>query len=110
MGDRLLIRLDSDKAIPKGDHRFEFPITVPETLPPFNVWQVTLCRYSTGNMASCLQPSSSEAMATFPLAGFALGSGQWSGELGNGIAESATVRYCGGLKGILAVAMAAVTS
>jgi len=67
MVDRLSIKLDSGKEVPVGDYSFEFPVTVPEYMPAYNVWLLTLC-----GLGTCQQHFSAQALATFPMAGFEL--------------------------------------
>eukprot|EP00416_Gambierdiscus_australes_P026186 CAMPEP_0171061042 /NCGR_PEP_ID=MMETSP0766_2-20121228/4177_1 /TAXON_ID=439317 /ORGANISM="Gambierdiscus australes, Strain CAWD 149" /LENGTH=259 /DNA_ID=CAMNT_0011516665 /DNA_START=13 /DNA_END=792 /DNA_ORIENTATION=- len=69
--DRLLIYLDPKTAVPVGEFEFTFPVTVPEQLPPYNVWALTFCKYSAS--ISCLHAKDSDALMTFPLPGFDLG-------------------------------------
>jgi len=73
MVDRIIIHLDPDKDLLVGEYQLEFPVTVPEQMPAFNVWLLTLCRYST--TGTCLQPQGSLSMVTFPFAGFNLHQG-----------------------------------
>ncbi|CAE8634137.1 unnamed protein product [Polarella glacialis] len=70
LADRWVIQLDPDSAVPAGVYDFQFPVTVPEQMPAFNFWQLTVCRPSTG--AQCLQPDSPQSLATFPHVGFRL--------------------------------------
>lgn len=71
MMDRLVIHLDPNKAVPVGEYRFIFPVTVPEQMPVGNFWRVSLCGYS--DAGPCLTPESDQVLVTFPLAGFKIG-------------------------------------
>jgi hypothetical protein len=71
MMDRLVIHLDPNKAVPVGDYKFIFPVTVPEQMPVGNFWRISLCGYS--DAGPCLSPESEQALVTFPLAGFKIG-------------------------------------
>jgi len=71
MVDRLIIILDPAKRVEKGNYQLEFPVTVPEQMPAYNVWQVTLCQHSANGV--CLQAQGPQSLLTFPFAGFYLG-------------------------------------
>lgn len=70
--DRILIHIDLARPLPPGQYDFRIPITVPEELSAFNVWQVTLC--TEGRAAEPCSVESPRALATFPAAGFSLAS------------------------------------
>ncbi|CAE7456905.1 unnamed protein product [Symbiodinium natans] len=70
MADHVLIHLDLAQALLPGDYDFRIPITVPEELAAFNVWQVTLCK--PGGTAEPCTAESARALLTFPAAGFSL--------------------------------------
>eukprot|EP00434_Breviolum_minutum_P018664 symbB.v1.2.016467.t2/scaffold1252.1/size200744/15 len=66
--DRILIFLDPAQEIPEGAYDFRFPVTVPEELSAFNVWQITLCQ--PGFAEACSDSESPDALLTFPTTGF----------------------------------------
>lgn len=70
--DRLTILMDTTLSVPEGRFRFSFPATVPQKMPAYNVWQVTLCRNrnTTGVGAACTQAYGPGALVTFPVPGF----------------------------------------
>jgi hypothetical protein len=44
--DRIVVYLDPNLPIKVGEYKFSFPVTVPEQIPPYNVWSLSLCSYS----------------------------------------------------------------
>lgn len=95
--DRLSIRLDATQELPAGDYAFEFPVTVPEYIPAYNVWMVTFCGYSAAGV--CQQHFSPLALVTFPLAGFDL-QPLGAGALWEALGGSVRVGSCGGGPGV----------
>jgi len=71
MVDRLLVHIDPTQIIPKGTYEFQFPVTVPEQMPVYNVWLVTFCQVD--HNRECVQAHGPNALLTFPLAGFVHG-------------------------------------
>lgn len=73
MVDRLLVRLDASIKIPAGEYGFEFPVTVPEFIPPYNVWLLSFCTKSMNdNVDACTHAFDAGVLVTFPLAGFSI--------------------------------------
>lgn len=101
--DRLSIRLDATQELPAGDYAFEFPVTVPEYIPAYNVWMVTFCGYSAAGV--CQQHFSPLALVTFPLAGFdlqPLGAGALPGAAARMAPALSVAGMLPGLLGLLA--------
>lgn len=73
LADRVVIHLDRNKEVPPGTYELSFPVTVPEQMPAYNVWLLTFCQPASGS-GTCLQAHSSNALVTFPWAGFSHGS------------------------------------
>jgi len=71
MIDRLSISMDHRSELAAGSYRLEFPVTIPEYAPVYNVWLVTFC--SKSDTGACHQSYASHALVTFPLAGFRVG-------------------------------------
>jgi hypothetical protein len=71
MVDRLIVLLDPAKGVAKGSYQLAFPVTVPEQMPAYNVWQITLCKHSSNGV--CLHAQGAESLVTFPYAGFSFG-------------------------------------
>lgn len=77
--DRLRIFLDPNTTAARmktGRYSFTFPALIPNRMPPFNVWQMTICIEmfdEHGRETGCDHPTDKAAVVTFPLAGFNLG-------------------------------------
>jgi len=98
--DRLVIVLDPTQGVSPGDYEIEFLVTVPEQMPAFNVWQLTLCAYSTNGV--CIQPEGSQSLVTFPFAGFYHGEQAAGSALPVGAHSAAhALRYASGMTTIL---------
>jgi len=73
LADRVVIHLDPNQELPPGTYELSFLVTVPDQMPAYNVWLLTFCQPALGS-GTCLQAQSSNALVTFPLAGFGYGS------------------------------------
>lgn len=69
LADRMAFHLDANQELPPGTYELSFPVTVPEQMPAYNVWLLTFCQPASGS-GTCLQAHSSNALVTFPSAGF----------------------------------------
>lgn len=65
--DQLKFYLDTSRELPSGDQPFDFkfPVIVPQNLPPWNIWQLVLCRRN-----DC---ADQYVLVTFSQAGFRFG-------------------------------------
>jgi len=72
--DRLRVRLNLNQSawltLRSGNYRFRFPVLVPEQLPIFNVWQLSLCRSDKGK---CDSPTAPAVIVNFAYPGFKFG-------------------------------------
>lgn len=68
--DRIRVRLALDVDFKTGEYRFNFPVYVPQQMPPYNVWMTSMCKEGAGG---CKTPSDSSVVVTFPVAGFKIG-------------------------------------
>eukprot|EP00929_Paragymnodinium_shiwhaense_P100748 TRINITY_DN632_c3_g1_i1.p1 TRINITY_DN632_c3_g1~~TRINITY_DN632_c3_g1_i1.p1 ORF type:complete len:3134 (+),score=549.00 TRINITY_DN632_c3_g1_i1:175-9576(+) len=74
--DRIILNLNSGQPVLGGEYRVTFPVTVPERTPPFNVWQLTICKARTEDRPIeqyCRSPQGTDVMVSFPLSGFTIG-------------------------------------
>mmetsp|Transcript_142909 Transcript_142909/g.247385 ORF Transcript_142909/g.247385 Transcript_142909/m.247385 type:complete len:2516 (+) Transcript_142909:3-7550(+) len=72
--DRLRIFMNPNQTswltLKSGDYTFKFPALIPELLPVYNVWQLSLCRK---DMGPCDRSSAPAVLVNFALPGFGVG-------------------------------------
>lgn len=72
--DRLRIFMNLNQTswltLKSGDYSFKFPALVPELLPVYNVWQLSLCRENKG---PCDRSSAPAVLVNFAMPGFKIG-------------------------------------
>jgi len=76
--DKLLIKLHLNQTfwttLVRGIYQFQIPVLLPDQLPTYNVWHVSLCTMTTFP-GECSQPTDPGVLVTFAIPGFAFGEG-----------------------------------